>query len=133
MKVKRARSPGMAYMVDWTYLRKPMRPRSAAVLSIVFVIGTSCASSRGFEYGKEPDPRSQEYVVGPADQLRINVWRDSELSLELKVRPDGTITLPLLGDIRAAGRTPSQIRDEITRQLATYVKSETSKVTVAVA
>jgi polysaccharide export outer membrane protein len=96
------------------------------------VMASSCASSRGFEYGKEPDPRSLEYVVGPADQLRINVWRDNELSLELRVRPDGTITLPLVGDIKAAGRTPSQIRDEISTQLTKYVKSETAKVTVAV-
>jgi polysaccharide export outer membrane protein len=96
------------------------------------VMASSCASSRGFEYGKEPDPRSLEYVVGPADQLRINVWRDNELSLELRVRPDGTITLPLVGDIKAAGRTPSQIRDEISNQLTKYVKSETAKVTVAV-
>jgi polysaccharide export outer membrane protein len=94
------------------------------------VLEAGCASSRGFEYAKEPDPRSQEYVVGPADQLRINVWRDNELSLELRVRPDGTITLPLLGDIKAAGRTPSQIRDEISTQLAKYVKAETAKVTV---
>jgi polysaccharide export outer membrane protein len=96
------------------------------------VLWAGCASSRGFEYAKEPDPRSLEYVVGPADQLRINVWRDSELSLELRVRPDGTITLPLVGDIKAAGHTPSQIRDDITRQLATYVKSDAAKVTVAV-
>jgi polysaccharide export outer membrane protein len=107
-----------------------MRPVVLALAAVFLVLG-GCASSRGFEYGKEPDPRSQEYVVGPADQLRINVWRDSELSMELRVRPDGTITLPLLGDIKAAGRTPSQIRDEIGVQLATYVKSETAKVTVA--
>lgn len=108
-----------------------MRPSFAALLGIVVVVEAGCASSRGFEYAKEPDPRSQEYVVGPADQLRINVWRDSELSLELRVRPDGTITLPLLGDVKAAGRTPSQIRDDITNQLTKYVKSETAKVTVA--
>jgi polysaccharide biosynthesis/export protein len=105
-----------------------------AVLFVLsgMVLAAGCASSRGFEYGKEPDPRSLEYVVGPADQIRINVWRDSELSLELRVRPDGTVTLPLLGDIKAAGRTPSQIRDDITNQLTKYVKSDAAKVTVAV-
>src|SRR5690349_15013283 len=110
-----------------------MRAFFVVATSVWFmVMASGCASSRGFEYGKEPDPRSLEYVVGPADQLRINVWRDSELSLELRVRPDGTITLPLVGDIKAAGRTPSQIRDEISTQLTKYVKSETAKVTVAV-
>src|SRR5687767_5822380 len=86
---------------------------------------SSCATTRGgFDYAKEPDPRSSEYIVGPADLLRINVWRDTELSMELRVRPDGTITLPLLGDIRAAGRTPTQIRDEIGKRLTEFVKSE---------
>jgi polysaccharide export outer membrane protein len=107
-----------------------MRAFFFVLSGIALVAG--CASSRGFAYNKEPDPRSLEYVVGPADQLRINVWRDSELSLELRVRPDGTITLPLMGDVKAAGRTPSQIRDEITTQLAKYVKSDAAKVTVAV-
>jgi polysaccharide biosynthesis/export protein len=109
-----------------------MRPCIFALTGIVLMVfEAGCVTSRGFEYGKEPDPRVQEYVVGPADQLRINVWRDNELSLELRVRPDGTITLPLLGDIKAAGRTPSQIRDDISAQLTKYVKSETAKVTVA--
>lgn len=109
-----------------------MRPSLTALVGIVLLVfEAGCASSRGFEYGKEPDPRSQEYIVGPADQLRINVWRDNELSLELRVRPDGTITLPLLGDVKAAGRTPSQIRDDISTQLTKYVKSEAAKVTVA--
>jgi polysaccharide export outer membrane protein len=119
----------MAYMLNWTYVTVPMRG-FICVLSGLLLVG--CASTRGFEYAKEPDPRSLEYVVGPADQLRINVWRDNELSLELRVRPDGTITLPLVGDIKAAGRTPSQIRDDVSQKLTAYVKSDTAKVTVAV-
>lgn len=92
-----------------------------------------CATARpAFDYTKEPDPRATEYVVGPADELRVNVWRDQELSLQLRVRPDGTFTMPLIGEVRASGRTPSQIREDIATRLAAFVKSETHKVTVAV-
>jgi polysaccharide biosynthesis/export protein len=109
-----------------------MRPFANAVC-IVFAAFLGCATNHNFDYAKEPDPRLGEYIVGPADQLRINVWRDNDLSGEFKVRPDGTITMPLLGDIRATGRTPTQIRDEVAQKLVQYVKSESgAKVTVAV-
>jgi polysaccharide biosynthesis/export protein len=111
---------------------RPLFPRRICRLALLMTVVVGCVTARSFDYSKEPDPRGQEYVVGPADQLRINVWRDNELSLEIKVRPDGTFTMPLLGDVRAAGRTPSQIRDQIAQQLTQYVKSETAKVTVAV-
>jgi polysaccharide biosynthesis/export protein len=70
--------------------------------------------------------------VGPSDELRINVWRDNDLSRELKVRADGTLTMPLIGDVKAAGRTPSQIREEIERRVRQYVKTEAGQVTVSV-
>jgi polysaccharide biosynthesis/export protein len=112
---------------------RPLFPRCIGPVALAMALGAGCVTGRStFDYSKEPDPRGQEYVVGPADQLRINVWRDNELSLEIKVRPDGTFTMPLLGDIRAAGRTPSQIRDQISQSLTQFVKSETAKVTVAV-
>lgn len=101
-------------------------------LSIVGATVGCGTTGSSFDYSREPDPRSHEYVVGPADQLRINVWRDNELSQEIRVRPDGTITLPLVGDLRAAGRTPSQIRDELARRLTEFVKSDAARVTVAV-
>ncbi len=71
--------------------------------------------------------------MGPGDRLRVSVWRDEELTTEVRVRPDGAFTVPLVGDIRAAGRTASQIRDEIQSKLTAFMKSETAKVTVIVA
>jgi polysaccharide biosynthesis/export protein len=85
-----------------------------------------------YDYSREPDPRSQEFPVGPGDKLRVSVWRDEELTTEVGVRPDGAFTVPLVGDIRAAGRTASQIRDEIQSKLSAFMKSETAKVTVIV-
>jgi polysaccharide biosynthesis/export protein len=106
--------------------------RVLAPLVTLFV--ASCATTRlHYDYSKEPDPRSQEFPVGPGDRLQINVWRDEELTTDARVRPDGAITVPLVGDVRAAGRTASQIKDEIQSKLTAFMKSETAKVTVIVA
>jgi polysaccharide biosynthesis/export protein len=85
-----------------------------------------------YDYAREPDPRRSEYVIGVADRLAIKVWKNPDLSTEALVRPDGTITMPLIGDLTAAGRTPTQLRDEITRQLANYIRDESAVVTIAV-
>jgi polysaccharide export outer membrane protein len=87
---------------------------------------------RPYNYGSEPDPRKQEFVLGPSDVLRITVWKNPDLSGEAVVRPDGTITMPLVGDVHAAGRTSAEVRDEITKRLATFVKDDSAVVTVAV-
>jgi polysaccharide export outer membrane protein len=74
---------------------------------------------------------STPYVVGLTDVLRVNVWREPDLSLEAAVRLDGMITLPLLGDVPAAGRAPSQIAESIAKGIERFV--ENPRVTVAVA
>jgi polysaccharide export outer membrane protein len=84
-----------------------------------------------YDYTQEPDPRKTEFVIGASDGVRITVWKNPELSTEATVRPDGTITIPLLGDVQAVGKTPSQLRDVITRKLSAFIKDETATVTVA--
>lgn len=107
-----------------------MRPALPALLALLFL--GACATPRPYDYSHEPDPRKSEYVVGPADQLSVQVWKNPELSRDVAVRPDGTITLPLIGDVKAAGRTPSQLRDEITKQLGKFVRGDGLVVTVGV-
>jgi len=85
-----------------------------------------------YDYSKEPDPRKYEYVIGVADGLKINVWKNDSLSVTGSVRPDGTITMPLVGDVRAAGRTASQLTDEIGKRLKNFVKEESTPVSVAI-
>jgi polysaccharide biosynthesis/export protein len=84
-----------------------------------------------YDYSKEPDPRKSEFVIGASDAIKITVWKNPELSTEATVRPDGTVTMPLLGDIQAVGRTPTQLRDEVQKRLSQFVKDETATVTVA--
>lgn len=92
-----------------------------------------CAGTINYDYSKEYDPRKHEYVIGPADGLSINVWQNTDLSNpQAVVRPDGTITMPLTGDFKVAGKTPSQVRDEVKIAIKQYVKEEAAIVTVAV-
>jgi polysaccharide export outer membrane protein len=105
----------------------------AAGLALVTALAGCRHQGPRFNYAGEPDPRKQEYILGPSDVLHITVWHNPDLSGDTIVRPDGTITLPLVGDLRAAGRTPGQLRAEITQRLGTFIKDEAAIVTVAVA
>jgi polysaccharide biosynthesis/export protein len=78
-----------------------------------------------------PTPISpNEYVIGASDILEIDVWKEKEITQELSVRPDGKISLPLVGEIQAAGLTPLALQNVITQELKTYIESP--QVTVIV-
>jgi polysaccharide biosynthesis/export protein len=70
------------------------------------------------DYKRPPN----EIVLGVGDVLEINVWEQRDLSSDTTVRPDGTITMPLVGDLKAQGKTPSALREEIKVALANYIK-----------
>jgi polysaccharide biosynthesis/export protein len=71
-----------------------------------------------------------DYFIGPEDVLTITVWRNVDLSREVTVRPDGKISLPLIGDITAVGRTPSQLSEDISAKLKEY--KENPQVSIVV-
>jgi polysaccharide export outer membrane protein len=71
-----------------------------------------------------------EYLIGPDDVLAVNVSKEPEISRTLPVRPDGNISLPLVGDLKASGRTPTQLQKEIKDQLVEYLSNP--EVTVLV-
>jgi len=73
---------------------------------------------------------SSGYVIGLGDVLRINVWKEPELTQDVTVRLDGMITVPLLGDVQAAGRAPSQLAGTLREGLQQFVESP--RVTVSV-
>lgn len=72
-----------------------------------------------------------EYRIGVGDDLQINVWRNPELSLAVKVRPDGKISMPLIGDLPAADLTAIQLSENIIKGLNAYIRNP--QVTVIVA
>jgi polysaccharide export outer membrane protein len=85
-----------------------------------------------YDYAQEPDPRNTEYVLGIGDVIEINVWENNNLNTTATIRPDGTITMPLIGDLKAVGETPSSLKATIKTRLADFVKLEGSEITVAV-
>jgi polysaccharide export outer membrane protein len=79
----------------------------------------------------ESGPRTAApYLVGPGDTLNVVVWRSPELSIVVPVRPDGKITTPLVEDLQASGRTPTQIAREIEQVLSRYVQNPVVTVIV---
>lgn len=108
--------------------------RALAVFCLILATSTTLVACGpiSYDYSKEPDPRKDEFVLGVNDAIRINVWKNPELSVDARVRPDGTITMPLVGDIKAVGRSPSSLKTEITRRLQSYVRDEGAVVSIAV-
>ena len=64
-----------------------------------------------------------DFVIGEEDVLFIGVWREPEMSRQVVVRPDGKITMPLIGEVEASGLTPLQLKDRLTKQLAAIVNA----------
>ena len=71
-----------------------------------------------------------DYRLTPGDKLRVEVYKDAQLSQSLQIRPDGKVTLPLLGDIVATDLTPIQLRDRIAHGLKEYVTNPVVTVIV---
>ncbi len=67
-------------------------------------------------------PAVDSYVIGPSDVLNVTVWKQKELSSTLLVRPDGMVSMPLLGDVQAAGLTPLQLGDRIQTKLKKFIQ-----------
>ena len=73
---------------------------------------------------------SSEYVIGAEDVLEITVWRNVDLSKITQVRPDGRISMPIIRDIMAVGKTPSQLAEEMTNKLKEYIQNPIVAVSV---
>jgi polysaccharide export outer membrane protein len=73
---------------------------------------------------------NDKYVIGPEDVLDIFVWKEESLTKTVPVRIDGKISLPLVDDVQAAGLTPLQLKEEITKRLSGFVDNPTVTVTV---
>jgi polysaccharide export outer membrane protein len=78
----------------------------------------------------DPSVDSSTYVIGPEDVLDIYVWKETDLSRRVPVRMDGKISLPLVGEIQAAGLTPQQLKQQLINKLKDYVDIPNVTVTV---
>jgi len=100
------------------------------VLAFLFLAACSNNKQLPAPVVNEAETVLPEYRIGVGDALQISVWRNPELSLSVPVRPDGKISMPLIGDIMAAGSTATQLSSVIVKSLSNYVKSP--QVTVIV-
>jgi polysaccharide export outer membrane protein len=74
-----------------------------------------------------------QYIIGPGDTLQVFVWRNPELTTSLPVRPDGKISTPLVEDMVAVGKTPSQLARDIEAVLAEYIRQPQVNIIVSTA
>jgi polysaccharide export outer membrane protein len=70
----------------------------------------------------QPPVAEGEYRIGADDRVQVTVWRNPELSVAAPVRPDGKISVPIIGDVEAGGRTPSEVAESIKQKLSTYIR-----------
>jgi len=96
------------------------RPYWLVVSTALLVLG--CESPGDVPLPVDPTGIDKDYRIGVDDRVQVTVWRNPELSVAGPVRPDGKITVPLIGDVEAGGRTPSEVAETIKKQLSTYVR-----------
>lgn len=113
-----------------------MKRAITTAFAFLLLLGTAEAQSAVGTSGTTAKPSanaaaiSADYRLAAGDKLRIEVYKDAQLSQALQVRPDGKVTLPLVGDITAAGRTSTELRDAIATALEEYIKQPTVTVIV---
>jgi polysaccharide export outer membrane protein len=111
-------------------------------MALIVLIATSCAYSQdaqktppasGATAKPAPEAKSasgEEYRIGPQDLVRIDVWKEPDISRTIPVRPDGKISLPLMNDVQAAGLTAMELAGSIREGLSKYITSPQVTVTV---
>ena len=112
--------PALVGLLLWaagSYAQQPAQP----------TVPSAPAAPEGQQQSQTVGPN---YIVGPGDTLQIFVWRNSELTTTVPVRPDGKITTPLVQDMVAVGKTPSQLARDIEAVLAEYIRSPQVNVIV---
>lgn len=108
-----------------------MRSFLLSMFVVSFIVGISSCSSgaprlppKGASWqGAGSSVLVKSYKMTVGDQIQINVWRNDELSITEPIRPDGKISMPLMGDVMAAGLTPEELAAKIEAGLSAYIKS----------
>jgi polysaccharide export outer membrane protein len=101
---------------------------------VMAVAVLALAACTGAKYPPAPfsadTAADKDYIIGPGDQLNIVVWRNPEVSQVVPVRPDGKITTPLVEDVVAIGKTPTQLARDLEKALAKYIQDPVVSVVV---
>lgn len=123
----RARLRGVRYATDNRRGVETMFTRTSTLFLLVMTLTTlaGCGGTRyvASDLAEDVGSQSDEYHIGPGDSLQIFVWDHDDLSTTVQVRPDGRISTPLVEDLQAAGKSPTELAREIESVLSEYVRS----------
>jgi polysaccharide biosynthesis/export protein len=108
---------------NWGSVRRTRNLHAGAVaaLALFGLAGPALGASASIPRPSAGGERA-EYLIGPGDTLQIFVWRNPELSVEAPVRPDGRITIPLVPDVQAQGKTPTELAQSLGQALSAYIQ-----------
>lgn len=106
--------------------------RVVALSAIMLGIGAGCSM---FDSREQPpvgqiEDSDYTYLIGPGDSLSIFVWRNPDLSSSVTVRPDGKVSTPLVDDLRASGRTPTELARDVEEVLSEFIRDPLVTVSV---
>lgn len=103
---------------------------SGLVMMLVMLLSACAGAPDAPTVSVPPASGESNYTIGPGDELNVFVWGNDDLSVIVPVRPDGKITTPLVEDVQAAGKTPTQLARDVESRLSRYVKNPIVTVTV---
>ena len=110
-------------------IRNHFSHRTISIFSIFFVIIGSCLLTPSASPAASPG-ETEDYLIAPGDTLEISIYGEPDLVRELVVRPDGKVSFPLVGDIKVAGKTTSQVKKIVEQKVRSYIPSASATVIV---
>jgi polysaccharide export outer membrane protein len=100
------------------------------MVAMALSMALGCATPSKEALDEAAKPISKEFLLGPEDLLEVTVWRNQDLSRTVVVRPDGKISLPLIGDVQASGLTSAQVGAKIAAKLAEFKENPNVSVSL---
>lgn len=101
-----------------------------ALLGCTLMFTTACSKISQEVLDQANRPLPKDFLLGPEDVVEVTVWRNQDLSRTVVVRPDGMISLPLIGDVQASGLTAAQVSEKISKRLTEYKENPSVSVSV---
>lgn len=115
--------------VTWVNLMR-RRFSICVVVGGMLMLGAACAEIPREVLDEANRTFSKDFLLGPEDVVEVTVWRNQDLSRATVVRPDGMISLPLIGDVQASGFTAAQVSERISKRLSEYKENPSVSVSV---
>jgi polysaccharide export outer membrane protein len=101
-----------------------MRFRAVAAILSISLMFMSASAQQAPKAGTTPAHGDNETRLGPDDKIQVSVWKEPDMSAAVVVRPDGRISLPMIGELLATGKTPAQLEKEIAQKAAAFINGQ---------